>query len=143
MLTFPPLRAPLCNLPPNSTSALSALHQGVVRLPGEGGQQQTFTAELLVDGQSRALGTIQVAELHKVSRGREGLCSFFCERIWAAGAQQNSKAAQFASVQVPTCAHTITCCSACCPCCLDGCDSLLLASPLIRCADRQPGGAHV
>lgn len=61
MLTFPPLRAPLCNLPPNSTSALSALHQGVVRLPGEGGQQQTFTAELLVDGQSRALGTIQVA----------------------------------------------------------------------------------
>ena len=45
------------------------LLQGVVRLPGEGGLQQTFTAELLVDGQSRALGTIQVAELHKVGMG--------------------------------------------------------------------------
>jgi hypothetical protein len=43
--------------------------QQVVRLQGEGGQQQTFTAELHVDGQSAALGTLQVAELHKVRPG--------------------------------------------------------------------------
>lgn len=44
----------------------NAHDQQVVRLPAEGGQQQTFTAELHVDGQSMALGTVQVAELHKV-----------------------------------------------------------------------------
>jgi len=43
--------------------------QQVVRLPGEGGQQQTLTAELHVDGQCAALGTVQVAELHKVRVG--------------------------------------------------------------------------
>ena len=37
-----------------------------MRLPSEQGQQQTFSAELRVDGQSLALGTLQVAELHKV-----------------------------------------------------------------------------
>ncbi|PSC72196.1 plant MNA5-17 [Micractinium conductrix] len=41
--------------------------QQVVRLPGEGGQQQTFTAELHVDGHCAALGTVQVAELHKIA----------------------------------------------------------------------------
>ena len=44
----------------------NAHDQGVLRLPSEGGQQQTFTAELRVDGRSAALGTVQVAELHKV-----------------------------------------------------------------------------
>jgi hypothetical protein len=53
----------------------NAHDQQVVRLQGEGGQQQTFTAELHVDGQSAALGTLQVAELHKVRPGPGG-------RLW-------------------------------------------------------------
>lgn len=46
--------------------------QGVVRLPSEGGQQQTLTAELRVDGRSAATGTVQVSELHKVGGCEEG-----------------------------------------------------------------------
>ncbi|KAL4857276.1 hypothetical protein ACK3TF_002568 [Chlorella vulgaris] len=45
----------------------NAHEQEVVRLPSEQSQQQTFTVELRVDGHSMALGTVQVAELHKIA----------------------------------------------------------------------------
>ena len=49
----------------------NAHEQQVVRVAGEGAgaQQQTFTVELQVNGRGAALGTVQVAELHKVRRG--------------------------------------------------------------------------